>query len=88
MDTGYPKLIVKGFGGLNGKITGALSVGPYRSRPESVHFFKEGRSLVSIRCIKEAVNPFIFSIYVVVLAKIQEWFTAVLPSSELMLLPL
>ncbi|XP_060545571.1 proteoglycan 4 [Pantherophis guttatus] len=42
MDTGYPKLIVKGFGGLNGKIMGALSVAPYRSRPESVHFFKEG----------------------------------------------
>uniref|UniRef100_A0A670YVX9 SMB domain-containing protein n=1 Tax=Pseudonaja textilis TaxID=8673 RepID=A0A670YVX9_PSETE len=42
MDPGYPKLIVKGFGGLNGKIIGALSVAHYRSRPESVHFFKEG----------------------------------------------
>ncbi|XP_058033850.1 proteoglycan 4 isoform X2 [Ahaetulla prasina] len=42
MDPGYPKLIVKGFGGLNGKIMGALSVARYRSRPESVHFFKEG----------------------------------------------
>ncbi|XP_070604657.1 proteoglycan 4 [Erythrolamprus reginae] len=42
MDTGYPKLIIKGFGGLNGKITGSLSVAHYRSRPESVHFFKEG----------------------------------------------
>uniref|UniRef100_A0A8C6XVY5 SMB domain-containing protein n=1 Tax=Naja naja TaxID=35670 RepID=A0A8C6XVY5_NAJNA len=42
MDAGYPKLIVKGFGGLNGKIMGALSVAHYRSRPESVHFFKEG----------------------------------------------
>ncbi|KAG8132790.1 hypothetical protein E2320_010647 [Naja naja] len=35
MDAGYPKLIVKGFGGLNGKIMGALSVAHYRSRPES-----------------------------------------------------
>ncbi|XP_039176543.1 proteoglycan 4-like, partial [Crotalus tigris] len=42
MDAGYPKLIVKGFRGLNGKIMGALSVAQYRSRPESVHFFKEG----------------------------------------------
>ncbi|XP_007436996.2 proteoglycan 4, partial [Python bivittatus] len=42
MDVGYPKLILKGFGGLNGKIMGALSVAPYRRRPESVYFFKEG----------------------------------------------
>uniref|UniRef100_A0ABM5G991 Proteoglycan 4 n=1 Tax=Pogona vitticeps TaxID=103695 RepID=A0ABM5G991_9SAUR len=45
MDPGYPKLIVKGFGGLNGKITGALSVARHRNRPESVYFFKKGGNL-------------------------------------------
>lgn len=72
MDAGYPKLIVKGFGGLNGKIMGALSVARYRSRPESVHFFKEGRSVVSpclSGALKKLVNPFIFSIYVGCLGK-------------------
>lgn len=72
MDAGYPKLIVKGFRGLNGKIMGALSVAPYRSRPESVHFFKEGRSVV-FPCLsgalKKVVNPFIFSTYVGCLGK-------------------
>ncbi|XP_012584377.1 PREDICTED: proteoglycan 4 [Condylura cristata] len=41
-DAGYPKQIVKGFGGLNGKIVGALSVAKYMNRPESVYFFKRG----------------------------------------------
>nr|KAF6414054.1 hypothetical protein HJG59_014779 [Molossus molossus] len=41
-DPGYPKQIVKGFGGLNGKIVAALSVPKYKERPESVYFFKRG----------------------------------------------
>lgn len=41
-DAGYPKLISKGFGGLNGKIVAALSVAKYKNRPESVYFFKRG----------------------------------------------
>uniref|UniRef100_A0A8D2B377 SMB domain-containing protein n=1 Tax=Sciurus vulgaris TaxID=55149 RepID=A0A8D2B377_SCIVU len=41
-DPGYPKQIVKGFGGLTGKIVAALSVAKYQDRPESVYFFKRG----------------------------------------------
>ena len=41
-DAGYPKLISKGFGGLNGKIVAALSIAQYKNRPESVYFFKRG----------------------------------------------
>ncbi|KAB1258933.1 Proteoglycan 4 [Camelus dromedarius] len=41
-DAGYPKLISKGFGGLHGKIVAALSIAKYKSRPESVYFFKRG----------------------------------------------
>ncbi|XP_036199452.1 proteoglycan 4 isoform X4 [Myotis myotis] len=41
-DPGYPKQIVKGFGGLNGKILAALSIPKYKERPESVYFFKRG----------------------------------------------
>uniref|UniRef100_A0A8C3YSY9 SMB domain-containing protein n=1 Tax=Catagonus wagneri TaxID=51154 RepID=A0A8C3YSY9_9CETA len=44
-DAGYPKLISKGFGGLNGKIVAALSVAKYKNRPESVYFFKRGGSI-------------------------------------------
>ncbi|XP_030881364.1 proteoglycan 4 isoform X9 [Leptonychotes weddellii] len=44
-DPGYPKQIVKGFGGLNGKIVAALSVAKYKNRPESVYFFKRGGSI-------------------------------------------
>ncbi|XP_075473005.1 proteoglycan 4 isoform X5 [Ascaphus truei] len=42
VDTGYPKEIMKGFGGLNGKITAVLAVAGYKKRQESVHFFKGG----------------------------------------------
>ncbi|XP_044295066.1 proteoglycan 4 [Varanus komodoensis] len=45
MDEHYPKPIIKGFGGLNGKIVTALSVGKHRNRPESVYFFKKGGGL-------------------------------------------
>nr|XP_059850726.1 proteoglycan 4 isoform X5 [Delphinus delphis] len=41
-DAGYPKLISKGFGGLNGKIVAALTIAKYKNRPESVYFFKRG----------------------------------------------
>ncbi|KAB1258934.1 Proteoglycan 4 [Camelus dromedarius] len=44
-DAGYPKLISKGFGGLHGKIVAALSIAKYKSRPESVYFFKRGGSI-------------------------------------------
>lgn len=44
-DPGYPKQIVKGFGGLNGKILAALSIPKYKERPESVYFFKRGGSV-------------------------------------------
>uniref|UniRef100_A0A8C8ZS61 SMB domain-containing protein n=1 Tax=Prolemur simus TaxID=1328070 RepID=A0A8C8ZS61_PROSS len=44
-DAGYPKQIVKGFGGLNGKIVAALSISKYKNRPESVYFFKRGGSI-------------------------------------------
>ncbi|XP_033883818.3 proteoglycan 4-like isoform X1 [Acipenser ruthenus] len=42
MDPGYPKLISKGFGGIKGQITAALSVSSSWRRPESVYFFKQG----------------------------------------------
>lgn len=41
-DAGYPKQIVKGFGGLTGKIVAALSIAKHQDRPESVYFFKRG----------------------------------------------
>uniref|UniRef100_A0A8P0TT87 Proteoglycan 4 n=1 Tax=Canis lupus familiaris TaxID=9615 RepID=A0A8P0TT87_CANLF len=44
-DAGYPKQIVKGFGGLNGRIVAALSIAKYKDRPESVYFFKRGGSV-------------------------------------------
>ncbi|MGH0173421.1 UNVERIFIED_CONTAM: hypothetical protein FKN15_065538, partial [Acipenser sinensis] len=46
MDPGYPKLISKGFGGIKGQITAALSVSSSWRRPESVYFFKQGCGLV------------------------------------------
>ncbi|XP_030062615.1 proteoglycan 4 [Microcaecilia unicolor] len=42
MDAGYPKQIVKGFGGLKEKISAVLSVAAYMNRPESVYFFRPG----------------------------------------------
>ncbi|XP_077308778.1 proteoglycan 4 isoform X2 [Lithobates pipiens] len=42
MDKGYPKEIIKGFGGLGGKVTAVLSVAGIKTRPESVYFFKPG----------------------------------------------
>ncbi|KAM8930715.1 proteoglycan 4 [Pelodytes ibericus] len=42
MDTGYPKQIIKGFGGLKGKVTAVLTVSGIKTRPESVYFFKNG----------------------------------------------
>ncbi|KAG8556203.1 hypothetical protein GDO81_017964 [Engystomops pustulosus] len=42
MDQGYPKEIIKGFGGLSGKITAVLPIAGFRTRPESVYFFKPG----------------------------------------------
>nr|XP_048286971.1 proteoglycan 4 isoform X3 [Myodes glareolus] len=44
-DAGYPKQIVKGFGGLTGKIVAALSIAKHQDRPESVYFFKRGGSV-------------------------------------------
>nr|XP_061790957.1 proteoglycan 4-like [Nerophis lumbriciformis] len=42
LDPGYPKAVETGFDGLRGHITAALSVPQYRSRRESVYFFKRG----------------------------------------------
>ncbi|CAJ0958237.1 unnamed protein product [Ranitomeya imitator] len=42
MDQGYPKEIIKGFGGLRGKVNAVLPVAGFRTRPESVYFFKPG----------------------------------------------
>ncbi|XP_068096247.1 proteoglycan 4 isoform X3 [Hyperolius riggenbachi] len=42
MDKGYPKEIVKGFGGLTGRVTAILPVAGFKTRPESVYFFKPG----------------------------------------------
>ncbi|MBN3289716.1 PRG4 protein, partial [Polypterus senegalus] len=42
LDPGYPKLISKGFNGLSGKITAALSVSAHQRKMESVYFFKQG----------------------------------------------
>ncbi|XP_019202518.1 proteoglycan 4b isoform X1 [Oreochromis niloticus] len=42
LDHGYPKVITTGFDGLRGHITAALSVPQYKSRAESVYFFKRG----------------------------------------------
>ncbi|XP_070688337.1 proteoglycan 4b [Pempheris klunzingeri] len=45
LDNGYPKVIQTGFDGLRGHITAALSVPQYRTRRESVYFFKRGGSV-------------------------------------------
>uniref|UniRef100_A0A3Q3G0G6 Proteoglycan 4b n=1 Tax=Kryptolebias marmoratus TaxID=37003 RepID=A0A3Q3G0G6_KRYMA len=42
LDAGYPKVIKRGFNGLQGQITAALTVPQYQSRKESVYFFKRG----------------------------------------------
>ncbi|XP_034738044.1 proteoglycan 4b [Etheostoma cragini] len=42
LDPYYPKVIETGFDGLRGHVTAALSVPQYRSRRESVYFFKRG----------------------------------------------
>ncbi|RVE73516.1 hypothetical protein OJAV_G00032130 [Oryzias javanicus] len=42
LEAGYPKVIKTGFDGLRGHITAALSVPQYRTRRESVFFFKRG----------------------------------------------
>lgn len=42
LDTSYPRAVQTGFDGLQGHITGALSVPQYQSRRESVYFFKRG----------------------------------------------
>uniref|UniRef100_H0WAV1 SMB domain-containing protein n=1 Tax=Cavia porcellus TaxID=10141 RepID=H0WAV1_CAVPO len=44
-DPGYPKLIVKGFGGLSGNIVAALPIAKHKNRPESVYFFKRGGNI-------------------------------------------
>lgn len=41
MDTGFPRPIREGFG-LGGQMVAALSMPAYRSRKESVLFFKKG----------------------------------------------
>ncbi len=43
MDPGFPKPINQGFGQI-GHITAALSIPEYRSRKESVIFFKRGEN--------------------------------------------
>lgn len=55
-DPGYPKQIVKGFGGLNGKIVAALSVARYKTRPESVYFFKRGGGIQQYTYKQEPVS--------------------------------
>uniref|UniRef100_G3U1L9 Proteoglycan 4 n=1 Tax=Loxodonta africana TaxID=9785 RepID=G3U1L9_LOXAF len=55
-DAGYPKQIVKGFGGLNGKIVAALSIARYKNRPESVYFFKRGGSVQQYTYKQEPVQ--------------------------------
>ncbi|KAA0719099.1 Proteoglycan 4 [Triplophysa tibetana] len=42
MDPESPKSVSKGFGGLTGEITAALSIPATRKRPEIVYFFKKG----------------------------------------------
>uniref|UniRef100_A0A3Q0S4I1 Proteoglycan 4b n=1 Tax=Amphilophus citrinellus TaxID=61819 RepID=A0A3Q0S4I1_AMPCI len=42
LDPGYPNVITTGFDGLRGHITAALSVPQYKTRSESVYFFKRG----------------------------------------------
>lgn len=56
MDAGYPKLIVKGFGGLTGKIVAALSIAKYKDRPESVYFFKRGGNIQQYTYKQEPVK--------------------------------
>lgn len=51
-DPGYPKQIVKGFGGLNGKIVAALSIAKHKDRPESVYFFKRGMFTITDKITK------------------------------------
>ncbi|KAE8611410.1 hypothetical protein XENTR_v10012439 [Xenopus tropicalis] len=71
MDKGYPKEIIKGFGGLKGKITSVLSVAGFKTRPESVYFFKGGgnvqkytfRQEQSKRCTKKKQPNVQYPIY-------------------------
>ncbi|KAG7487547.1 hypothetical protein MATL_G00024820 [Megalops atlanticus] len=56
MDPNYPKTISKGFDGLAGKITAALSVPATRRRRESVYFFKRG-GLVQKYTYLHGTNP-------------------------------
>uniref|UniRef100_G1TFQ7 SMB domain-containing protein n=1 Tax=Oryctolagus cuniculus TaxID=9986 RepID=G1TFQ7_RABIT len=68
-DAGYPKQIVKGFGGLTGKIVAALSIAKYKNRPESVYFFKRGGSIQQYTYKQEPVRkctrrtPINYSVY-------------------------
>lgn len=48
MDPGYPKAINRGFDGLSGHITAALSAPAYLRRRESVYFFKRGKPVAHI----------------------------------------
>lgn len=61
LDSGFPKVIKAGFGGLQGHITAALSVPQYRSRRESVYFFKRGAEMCSkTRLLSFVDSPFVF----------------------------
>uniref|UniRef100_A0A8C2YPA7 SMB domain-containing protein n=1 Tax=Chinchilla lanigera TaxID=34839 RepID=A0A8C2YPA7_CHILA len=55
-DPGYPKLIVKGFGGLSGKVVAALSIAKHKNRPESVYFFKRGGNIQQYTYKQEPVT--------------------------------
>ncbi|XP_073448060.1 proteoglycan 4 [Aquarana catesbeiana] len=71
MDKGYPKEIIKGFGGLGGKVTAVLSVAGIKTRPESVYFFKPGgnvqkytfRQEQTKRCTKKKQPSLNYPIY-------------------------
>ncbi|XP_041446634.1 proteoglycan 4-like isoform X6 [Xenopus laevis] len=71
MDKGYPKEISTGFGGLKGKVTAVLSVAGFKTRPESVYFFKGGgnvqkytfRQEQSKRCTKKRQPTVQYPIY-------------------------
>ncbi|KAM4548850.1 proteoglycan 4b isoform 2-T2 [Odontesthes bonariensis] len=65
LDPGYPKVTKLGFDGLQGHITAALSVPQYKTRRESVYFFKRGGFVqkysyqfgTSSTCGKKVHNP-------------------------------
>ncbi|XP_072245249.1 proteoglycan 4b isoform X2 [Leuresthes tenuis] len=65
LDPGYPKVTKLGFDGLQGHITAALSVPQYKTRRESVFFFKRGGFVqkysyqfgTSSTCGKKVHNP-------------------------------